>query len=36
MKGLSPEDKKLIIACVIVFILEVCYFILLYFLDKVL
>ena len=36
MKGLSPEDKKLIIVCVIVFILELGYFLLLYFLDKVL
>ena len=36
MKGLSPEDKKLIIACVIVLILELGYFLLLYFLEKVL
>ena len=36
MKGLSPQDKKLIIASMIVLILEYGYFLLLYFLDKVL
>ena len=36
MKGLSPQDKKLIIVSVIVLISELGYFFLLYFLDKVL